>query len=134
MLSLSVPAAALANGSLHIVGGRYQVPPAGDEASVLQTELAAEACRICAPAHAKRISIDREGCRDRAGCSGATALVPKSAPRPADVPPRPAPFATAWIHVPSAWISMGQQASQEVLVSWRHAARGLREQGIDVYD
>ena len=74
MLSLSVPAAALANGSLHIVGGRYQVPPAGDEASVLQTELAAEACRICAPAHAKRISIDREGCRDRAGCSGATAL------------------------------------------------------------
>ena len=134
MLSLSAPAAALANGSLHIVGGRYQVPPAGDEASVLQTELAAEACRICAPAHAKRISIDREGCRDRAGCSGATALganVGSTSSRRASAPRT---LRHCMDHRARTWIRTCQQASQEVLISRRHAARGLREQGIDVDD
>ena len=59
--------------------------------------------------------------------------LPRMPPRPADVPPRPAPSATAWLTASGTLISSHQQACQEVSQSARRVKPRLCERGMDTY-
>ena len=74
VLSLSSSAAALENESFHIVDGLYQASLNGREAYISHSEAAALTCEVQRGATPGQMSLGREGLRDRAECSGVTAV------------------------------------------------------------